>query len=66
MILYFSLIVAFLVKMPMFLVHLWLPKAHVEAPTVGSMILAGITLKLGSYALLRLFNLTSIITIKLN
>jgi len=52
--------------MPMFLVHLWLPKAHVEAPTVGSMILAGITLKLGSYALLRLFKLTSILTLKLN
>jgi len=66
LIIYLSLIVAFLVKMPMFLVHLWLPKAHVEAPTVGSMILAGITLKLGRYALLRLFKLTSILTIKLN
>ena len=65
-IVYLSLITAFLVKMPMFLVHLWLPKAHVEAPTVGSMILAGITLKLGRYALLRIFANTSAIRLKLN
>nr|ALO70302.1 NADH deshydrogenase subunit 4 [Astenus lyonessius] len=44
----------FLVKMPMFFVHLWLPKAHVEAPVSGSMILAGIMLKLGGYGLMRL------------
>nr|YP_009050468.1 NADH dehydrogenase subunit 4 [Ridgeia piscesae]AIG23736.1 NADH dehydrogenase subunit 4 [Ridgeia piscesae]AIL54753.1 NADH dehydrogenase subunit 4 [Ridgeia piscesae] len=48
------LILAFLVKMPMFSLHLWLPKAHVEAPVAGSMILAGVLLKLGTYGLMRM------------
>nr|ASA69170.1 NADH dehydrogenase subunit 4 [Clavigralla tomentosicollis] len=52
---YLALILAFLVKMPMVFVHFWLPKAHVEAPVAGSMILAGVLLKLGGYGLYRVF-----------
>nr|AMH85365.1 NADH dehydrogenase subunit 4 [Marmarodeceia marmorata] len=64
--LYLSMILAFLVKMPMFLVHLWLPKAHVEAPVSGSMILAGIMLKLGGYGLIRVFSFLQLVGIKFN
>nr|YP_009643371.1 NADH dehydrogenase subunit 4 [Adrisa magna]AMR75002.1 NADH dehydrogenase subunit 4 [Adrisa magna] len=57
--LYLSLVLAFLVKMPMVFVHFWLPKAHVEAPISGSMILAGILLKLGGYGLFRVLMFTN-------
>nr|UFZ13341.1 NADH dehydrogenase subunit 4 [Protohermes subnubilus] len=63
---YLSMVFVFLVKMPMFLVHLWLPKAHVEAPVSGSMILAGIMLKLGGYGLMRVMMLMSGISSLMN
>lgn len=63
---YLRLIFAFLVKIPIFFVHLWLPKAHVEAPVSGSIILAGVLLKLGGYGILRVIVLFQKLGLRLN
>jgi NADH-quinone oxidoreductase subunit M len=54
--LFLGFFIAFAVKVPLFPVHTWLPDAHVEAPTAGSVLLAGVLLKMGTYGMLR-FNL---------
>ncbi len=51
--LFFAFFLAFAIKVPMFPFHTWLPDAHVEAPTAGSVILAGVLLKMGTYGFIR-------------
>nr|QNT26851.1 NADH dehydrogenase subunit 4 [Trigonopterus tounensis] len=66
LILYLCLNMVFFVKMPMFFLHLWLPKAHVEAPISGSMILAGVLLKMGGYGLMRVMKIFVQVGVKFN
>ena len=63
-ILFWGLFGAFMVKFPIYLFHLWLPKAHVEAPVSGSIILAGVLLKMGGYGIIRLRSIFSLLIIK--
>nr|QNT26955.1 NADH dehydrogenase subunit 4 [Trigonopterus daun] len=65
-VLYLCMNFVFFVKMPMFFIHLWLPKAHVEAPISGSMVLAGVMLKMGGYGLMRVMKIFGQVGMQIN
>nr|YP_009711657.1 NADH dehydrogenase subunit 4 [Abrus expansivus]QGA47525.1 NADH dehydrogenase subunit 4 [Abrus expansivus] len=63
-VIHFIMVVVFMVKLPMYFLHFWLPKAHVQAPVSGSMILAGLMLSIGGFGLIRVMNVCECMFIK--
>ena len=66
LIFYLFILIAFMIKLPLFIFHIWLPKAHIEAPVSGSIILAGVILKLGGYGVIRSILIILKLRIKFN